>query len=68
MTKREAAVIEIYTGIVMLVGEDRRYAYEYASKLLGKPIYTHEFPMFAQFLKEKAKPDFIEICKNLEEN
>lgn len=55
-------------GIAMLVGKDRRYAYEYASKLLGRPIYTHEFLIFEQILKEKAKPDFIEICKNLEEN
>ena len=30
MTKREAVVIETYTGIVMLTGNDRKYAYEYA--------------------------------------
>ena len=67
MTKQEAAVIELYTGIAMLVGEDRKYAYDYAKKLLGRPIFTHEFLMFEEVLKERAKPDFIEICKNLED-
>ena len=67
MTKREATVIETYTGIVMLTGNDRKYAYEYAEKLLSFPIMTHEFLVYADKLKELSKPDFIEICKNLEE-
>ena len=32
MTKHEAAVIQAYTGIVMLTGDDRKYIYEYAEK------------------------------------
>lgn len=67
MTKREAVVIETYTGIVMLTGEDRKYVYEYAKKLLGFPIMTHEFPVYADKLKELSKPDFIDICRNLED-
>lgn len=67
MTKREAVVIETYTGIVMLTGDDRKYVYEYEEKLLGFPIFTHEFPMYADKLKELSKPDFIEICRNLED-
>lgn len=67
MTKHEAVVIETYTGIVMLTGDDRKYAYEYAEKLLGFPIMTHEFLIYADKLKELRKPDFIEICKNLED-
>lgn len=67
MTKQEAAVIELYTGIAMLVGKDRKYAYDYASSLLGRPIFTHEFLTLEEVLKERAKPDFIEICKNLED-
>ena len=50
MTKHEAAVIETYTGIVMLTGDNTKYVYEYADKL-----------------KELSKPDFIEICRNLED-
>lgn len=34
MTKQEAIVIETYTGICMLTGDDRKLAYEYAEKLL----------------------------------
>ena len=67
MTKHEATVIETYTGIVMLTGYDRKYVYEYAEKLLGFPIMTHEFLAYADKLKELSKPDFIEICRNLEE-
>ena len=67
MTKREAVVVETYTGIVMLTGNDRKYAYEYAEKLLGFPIFTHEFLEYADKLKELSKPDFIEICRNLED-
>ena len=67
MTKHEAVVIETYTGIVMLTGYDRKYAYEYAEKLLGFPIFTHEFPKYADKLKELSKSDFVEICRNLED-
>lgn len=66
MTKREAAIVEAYTGICMLTGEDRKYAYEYASEILGRPIFTHEFVWFYNEFKEKIKSDFFEICKNLE--
>ena len=47
MTKHEAAVIETFTRICMLTGDDRKYAYEYAEKLLGFPILTHEFLIYA---------------------
>ena len=67
MTKREAVVIETYTGIVMLTGDDRKYIYEYAEKFLGFPISTHEFPKYEDKLKELSKPDFIKICRNLED-
>lgn len=67
MTKQEAAVIETYTGIVMLTGDDRKYFYEYAEKLLGFSTFTHEFSMYADKLKELSKPDFIKICRNLED-
>lgn len=66
MTKHEAVVIETFTGICMLTGDDRKYDYEYAEKLLGFPIFTHEFPKYADKLKELSKLDFIEICRNLE--
>lgn len=67
MTKHEAAVVEIFTGICMLTGNDRKYVYEYVEKLLGFPIFTHEFTKYADKLKELSRPDFIEICRNLED-
>ena len=67
MTKHEAVVIETFTGVCMLTGDDRKYASEYAEKLLGFPIMTHEFLVYADKLKELSKPDFIEICRNLED-
>lgn len=66
MTKHEAVIIETYTGVVMLTGDNRKYVYEHAEKLLGFPIWTHEFTEYADKLKELSKPNFVEICKNLE--
>ena len=63
MTKQEAAIVELYTGTCMLVGEDRKYVYAYARELMGRPILTHE--LLDERLKEKSKADFIKLCKNL---
>ena len=68
MTIKEAANIEVYTGICFLTGDKRKYAYEYASSLIGRPVYTHEFLTLKEELKKRSYKDFIEICKNLEEN
>lgn len=67
MTKREAAVIQAYTGYAMLTGDDICIFYEYCNKLLGFTFYTHEYIEYADKLRELSKPDFIEICKNLED-
>lgn len=61
MTDREKAIVQAYTGIVMLTGEKFNVFYEYLSKLYGRPVYTHEIPMLN--MKEKAKPDFIKLCE-----
>jgi hypothetical protein len=66
MTFKEAAVVELYTGTCMLTGDNRKYIYEYASKLFGRPVYTHE--LVSPELVEKAKPDFVRICENLTED
>ena len=67
MTIKEAAIIEVYTGICFLTGDKRKYAYEYASSLIGRPVYTHEFLTPKEELKKRSYKDFIEICKNLED-
>lgn len=63
MTKRECAVIMAYTGTVMLTGDDLKYFYDYIAELMGRPVYTHEIHARADDLKEKAKPDFIRLCR-----
>lgn len=68
MTKREAAIIEVYTGFCMLTGDDRKYVYEYASLLLGRDILTHEFIFKAEELQQKSKDDFIELCRSLKDS
>lgn len=57
MTVKEAAVIEVYTGICLLTGDKRKYAYEYASSLIGRPIFTHEFLT----LKEEQRNEVTKI-------
>lgn len=67
MTKHEAAIIQAYTGITMLVGDDFQIFTKYCADLLGHPIFTHEYPDYEEKIKELSKTDFIEICRNLED-
>ena len=76
MTKHEAAVFTAFTGIMFLSGEDFGIFHQYAEKLLGRTlpkqvthlmyddsIYTHELGMLGDELREKARPDFMRICR-----
>lgn len=67
MNKQEAAVIEMYTGVCMLTGDNTEFRYKYAESLLGYPVMTHDFADKETMnkLAELSKPDFIEICRNL---
>lgn len=64
MTDREKAICEVFTGICFCAGEKRGAVYVYASELIGRPIYTHEFLTMAAELKELARADFVAICKD----
>lgn len=61
MTKREAAVIGAYTGILVGKFSDMQ---TYVEGLLGRPVFTHELgdKAFTKKIKELAKPDFLDIC------
>ena len=65
MTFRECAIVEAYTGVCMLTGENVKYRYLYAEEKMGRPVYTHNFAdvRFCKKLKEKAREDFIELCR-----
>lgn len=60
ITKREAAIISAYTGI--LLGEFSEMQL-YAEKVLGRGVLTHEFAEreLWEELKMKARPDFLDL-------
>ena len=62
MTKREKFIVMAYTGIAMLPFDD---FHEQVEELMGRPVYTHEFALdlFTDELKEKVKPEFLELCE-----
>ena len=62
MTKRECAIVEAYTGICMLAGNDRCYLYRYLEEICGEPIWTHELYTRSDEIQEKSRPDFIKLC------
>ena len=61
MTDREKAIVQAYTGVVMLAGEKFDLFYKYLEELYDRPVYTHEIPFLD--IKEKATPDFLKLCK-----
>lgn len=68
MTLTEKAVCAIYTGCdSFCVGYDRSAVYEYAERLMGRPVDAYELKSeyIAQKLKELSKLDFIKICRDI---
>lgn len=64
ITKREAAIITAYTGIVLgSFGE----AHKFIEEILGRSVWTHELANneLWEEIKEKAKPHFIAINENI---
>lgn len=61
MTKREAAIVSAYTGI--LCGDFAAF-HAYVEEILGRSVWTHEMGDQAVFaeIKAAAKPDFIALC------
>jgi hypothetical protein len=61
LTKEQAAIIGAYTGIACGPFSDIQ---ELAEKVLGRPIWTHEFGNKALYeeLKEGVCPILLEIC------
>lgn len=71
MTKEECAVVEAYTGTVMLTGNDRDIFNKYLEKILGRPVWTHELADKAvqKEIKDKSYNDFIKLCREaIDEN
>ena len=60
MTKREAAIVSAFTGVMLGKFSDM---HAYVEELFGTPIFSHMFgfEQFANLIKEKATPDFMAI-------
>ena len=63
MTDKEKAIVMAYTGICMLAEDKFNIFHKYVEKLMERPVYTHELGFLADEIKEKAKDDFIRLCK-----
>lgn len=57
MTKRECAVVMAYTGVCMLSGDDFSIFHKYVEDLMGRPVYTHEFPTLMDEIKKRARSE-----------
>lgn len=64
MTDKERAVVMAYTGVAMLTGEKFQIFHKYVEELIGRPVWTHEFPALADEIKAKAHDDFIKLCED----
>lgn len=60
LTKEQAAIIGLYTGITCGPFAD---IHELAEKIEGSPVFTHQFANkeFVDALKAKIKPMFIAV-------
>lgn len=66
MNDRERAIVMAYTGYAMLTGYKFDIFHQYIEEKLGRPVFTHELAdeNVVALIKEKAKEDFIELCKD----
>lgn len=64
MTLRERVIVETYTGICMVTGDERAEVNKYMEELMGRPVFTHELAdeRIHEELKRKALPDFKALC------
>ena len=58
ITKEQASVIGLYTGITCGPFSD---VHKLAEEIMGRPIFTHEFAndAFVESIQEKIKPMFL---------
>ena len=58
MTKKEAAIVSAYTGIML---GNFRCLHEYVEEIMERPVFTHELPTLADEIHEKSKKDFMNL-------
>lgn len=67
MTYRECAIVQAFTGAVMLTGDKLKYYYIYVHEILNEPVSTYDFLYRADEIKEKSREDFIKLCEEATE-
>jgi len=67
MTLKECAIIQAYTGYVLLRGDNFAIFHKYIEKVIGRPVATHEIPGLFDIIHEKSRSDFIELCRKAED-
>lgn len=65
MNRREAVVIMAVTGTTTVTFD---LFHKYTERLLGRPIWTHEFASESLWeqIKDAAMPEFLDICKRVD--
>lgn len=60
MTKREAAIVSAYTGVMLGTMGDMC---EYIEEILKRPVFTHELAnqKVVEEIRKASKPDFMLI-------
>lgn len=67
MTKREAAIVSAYTGILL---GDMGDMCRFIDEIMGRPVFTHELAdeSIVKEIKEKSKPYFLKLSDSLTES
>ena len=67
MTYKEALILSAYTGYLLV--PNFADVHEYCERILGRPIFTHEFAVeeTQKEIRNKLKPQIIDMIKKLEE-
>lgn len=58
MTKREAAIVSAYTGV--LIG-DFNEMHRYIEEIMGRQVFTHELLYISDEITKRSKNDFMNI-------
>lgn len=63
MTEIEKIIVSAYTGYCMT---DFNKVHEYVERIMGRPVFTHEFGIEAsqRAITAAAKDDFMALCKD----
>ena len=58
MTKREAAIVSAYTGV--LIGNFNEM-HRYVEEIMGRQVFTHELSYIFDEITKRSKNDFMNI-------